>query len=205
MLALGGVSDDVSKCGRAQGGMTARHLAVDVERGAVHFCSHVSHFRPLNCLVRLLLKLRARIRPQETTSIKQPPALGTDTTRRDVCSRHRPDPFRLLTKRAIQHAAAVSIHLPAGTCACRTCQRRISSASDGECPLNLDKGRRGSACGRGLHSFTSQLNLSDVYGVGAARRGYIARVKGVSGSVQGVLGVLCVSDAAQVELKSERV
>jgi hypothetical protein len=33
--------------------------------------------------------------------------------------------------------------------------------------------------GRGLHSFTSQLNLSAIHGIGGARRGYVARVKGV--------------------------
>ena len=33
--------------------------------------------------------------------------------------------------------------------------------------------------GRGLHSFTSQLNLSAFYGIGGARRGCVARVKGV--------------------------
>ena len=33
--------------------------------------------------------------------------------------------------------------------------------------------------GRGLHSFASQLNLSDVYGIGGARRGCVASVKGV--------------------------
>ena len=33
--------------------------------------------------------------------------------------------------------------------------------------------------GRGLHSFTSQLNLSAVYVIGGARRDYVARVKGV--------------------------
>jgi len=35
--------------------------------------------------------------------------------------------------------------------------------------------------GRGLNSSTSQLNLSDVYGIGGARRGCAARVKGVLG------------------------
>jgi hypothetical protein len=35
--------------------------------------------------------------------------------------------------------------------------------------------------GRGLHSFTSQLNLSDVYGIGGARKGCVARDKGVLG------------------------
>jgi len=33
--------------------------------------------------------------------------------------------------------------------------------------------------GRGLHSFTSQLNLSAFYGIGCARRGCVARVKRV--------------------------
>ena len=33
--------------------------------------------------------------------------------------------------------------------------------------------------GRGLHSFTSQLNLSACYGIGGARRGCVAHVKGV--------------------------
>ena len=33
--------------------------------------------------------------------------------------------------------------------------------------------------GRGLHSFTSQLNLSALYGIGCAQRGCLARVEGV--------------------------
>ena len=33
--------------------------------------------------------------------------------------------------------------------------------------------------GRGLHSFTSRLNLSAVYGIGGARRDCVARAKGV--------------------------
>jgi hypothetical protein len=37
--------------------------------------------------------------------------------------------------------------------------------------------------GMGLPSFTSQLNLSALYGIGGARRGYVARVKGVVGGV----------------------
>jgi len=38
--------------------------------------------------------------------------------------------------------------------------------------------------GRGLHSFTSQLNLSALYGIRGARRGCVARVfKGVLGGV----------------------
>ena len=39
--------------------------------------------------------------------------------------------------------------------------------------------------GRGLHSFTSQLNLSAFYGIGGARRGCVARAKGVLWDVQG--------------------
>jgi hypothetical protein len=37
--------------------------------------------------------------------------------------------------------------------------------------------------GRGLHSFTSQLTLSAIYGIGGARRGCVACIKGVSGGV----------------------
>ena len=42
---------------------------------------------------------------------------------------------------------------------------------------------------RGVHSYTFQLNLSTLYEIGGARRGYVARVKGVLGGVQGVQGV----------------
>jgi len=38
---------------------------------------------------------------------------------------------------------------------------------------------------RGLHSFTSQLNLSVYYGTGGARRECVARVKGVLVGVSG--------------------
>jgi len=38
---------------------------------------------------------------------------------------------------------------------------------------------------RGLHSFTSQLNLSAFDGIGGARRDCVARVKGVLGGVKG--------------------
>ena len=37
--------------------------------------------------------------------------------------------------------------------------------------------------GRGLHSFTSQLNLSAFYGIGGSRKDCVARVKGVLGGV----------------------
>jgi hypothetical protein len=40
--------------------------------------------------------------------------------------------------------------------------------------------------GRGLHSLTSQLNLSALHGIGGARRGCVARVKRVLGGVEGV-------------------
>jgi hypothetical protein len=33
--------------------------------------------------------------------------------------------------------------------------------------------------GRGLHSLNSQLNLSAFYGIGGARRGCVARIKGM--------------------------
>ena len=42
---------------------------------------------------------------------------------------------------------------------------------------------RSSPLTRGLHSFAFQLNLSALYGIGVARRGLVARVKGVLGGV----------------------
>ena len=39
---------------------------------------------------------------------------------------------------------------------------------------------------RGLHSFTSQLNLNASYRIGGARKGYVARVKGVLGVFWGL-------------------
>jgi len=39
--------------------------------------------------------------------------------------------------------------------------------------------KAGKMAGRGLHSFTSQLNLSAFYGIGGARRGCVARVRGM--------------------------
>jgi hypothetical protein len=53
----------------------------------------------------------------------------------------------------------------------------------GRCPASWP------ARGRGLRWFTSQLNLSASYGIGGARRGCVARVKGVSRGVFGVEGV----------------
>jgi len=67
---------------------------------------------------------------------------------------------------------------------------------------------RPAAVSRGLHSSTFQLKLSALYGIGGARRGCVARVKGELGGVRGCFG--CVgcflsSDTAQVELSSGRV
>ena len=65
-----------------------------------------------------------------------------------------------------------------------------------------------SARGRGLHSFTSQLDLSAFCGAGCARRDCAALVKGVLRGVRGgvgCVGCFCASDTAQIELKSERV
>ena len=45
---------------------------------------------------------------------------------------------------------------------------------------------------RGLHSFTSQLNLSAAHGTGGARRGCVARVKGVLEGGLGCVGCFCV-------------
>ena len=63
--------------------------------------------------------------------------------------------------------------------------------------------------GRGLHSLTSQLNLSAIYETGGARRNCVAHVKGVLGGIfrvhVGCVGLFCVSDTAQVELRSGRV
>jgi len=76
---------------------------------------------------------------------------------------------------------------PLGTGHCRGASLAID--------LRVDAG------GRGSHSSTFQLNLSALYGIRGARRGCGARVKGVLGGA----GRFCVSDTAQVELKSERV
>jgi succinate dehydrogenase/fumarate reductase flavoprotein subunit len=43
--------------------------------------------------------------------------------------------------------------------------------------------REGRGVGRGLHSFTSQLNLSAFHGIGGACRGCVAHGKGVLGGV----------------------
>ena len=42
------------------------------------------------------------------------------------------------------------------------------------------------SAGRGLHSSTFQLILSNLYGMGGARRGCVAQVKGMSGGAEGV-------------------
>jgi len=47
-------------------------------------------------------------------------------------------------------------------------------------------GGGGGGGGRGLHSSTLQLNVSALYGIGAARRGCTARLRGMFWGVQGV-------------------
>jgi hypothetical protein len=59
--------------------------------------------------------------------------------------------------------------------------RAIVLASDAEEPSDSDADEASSDAGRGLHSFTSQLNLSAFCVIGGARRNFVARVKGVSG------------------------
>jgi hypothetical protein len=41
-----------------------------------------------------------------------------------------------------------------------------------------NQGKQYGVPGRGLHSFTFQLNLSALYEIGGARKGCVARVKG---------------------------
>ena len=55
--------------------------------------------------------------------------------------------------------------------------------------------------GRGLHSLTSQLNLSALYGTRVARRGCVARVTGVLGGVLGVLGVFVCQTRLKLSLE----
>jgi len=43
--------------------------------------------------------------------------------------------------------------------------------------------RRARGAGKGLDSSTFQLNLSALYGIGGARRGCVARAKGVLGGI----------------------
>jgi len=52
--------------------------------------------------------------------------------------------------------------------------------------------------GRGLHSFTFQLNLSALYGMGSVRKGLCSPVEGVFR----MCGVFIETDTAQVELGS---
>jgi len=59
--------------------------------------------------------------------------------------------------------------------------------------------------GMGLHSSTFQLNLSALYQKGGARRGCVARVKGVLRGCLGCVWCFLVTDTAQVELRGGRV
>ena len=79
-------------------------------------------------------------------------------------------------------------------------------AATGESSVSIDPAKFAALCAptslhsRGLHSFTSQLNLSAFCGIGGARRDCVARVKGVSGGVYGVQGVF----VCQTRLKLSR-
>jgi hypothetical protein len=57
------------------------------------------------------------------------------------------------------------------------CNPLLAGDAVGGRPLQLRRiqlhARGVGAGGRGLHSFTSHLNLSDVYGIGGARRGCV--------------------------------
>ena len=59
--------------------------------------------------------------------------------------------------------------------------------------------------GRGLHSFTFQLNVSAFCGIGGAFRGSFRGCSGVLGGMRGCAGWVFLSETAQVELKSGRV
>ena len=54
-------------------------------------------------------------------------------------------------------------------------------------------------------SFTSQLNLSALYGIGDVRKELCSPCKGDVKECLGCVGCYLVTDTAQVELKSERV
>jgi hypothetical protein len=54
---------------------------------------------------------------------------------------------------------------------------------------------------QGLHSFTSELNLSALYWTGGARRGRVARVKGMPGGVWGMQGVFVCQTGLKLSRK----
>jgi len=56
-----------------------------------------------------------------------------------------------------------------------------AAAAEDENPKRKTAAAAKAIAGRGLHSSTFQLNLSALYGMGGARRGCVARVKGVGG------------------------
>ena len=68
--------------------------------------------------------------------------------------------IRIVTKRHSIDYNEVHLPLPRGTCR-RTGKRPAAPPA-----------------ARGLHSFTLELNLSALYGIGGARRGCVARVRG---------------------------
>jgi hypothetical protein len=86
---------------------------------------------------------------------------------------------------AIAEAAAALVVADADDAAdAADADESVSVAESDE--LGTGAGAGAGAGGRGLHSLTSQLNLSALYGIGGARRGCVARVRGVLEGVQGV-------------------
>jgi hypothetical protein len=57
---------------------------------------------------------------------------------------------------------------------------------------------------RGLHSSTSQLNVSAFRGIGGAFRGYVEGDEGFLGGIRGVWGIIFVFEKAQFKLRSGR-
>jgi hypothetical protein len=85
-------------------------------------------------------------------------------------------------------AALCALTVPAGDAAANFVEKDWTSVSHSHrasfcCNGTLAAARRrltlGRVPGRGLHSFTSQVNLCAFYGIGGAHRGCVARVKGV--------------------------
>jgi len=86
------------------------------------------------------------------------------------------------------------------------CKPLIRGGAAGDAETRREKGGDegdDAAEGKGLLSSTFQLNLSALYEIGGARRGCVARVKGVW--CNGVFRVFYCADMAQVELRGGRV
>jgi len=78
----------------------------------------------------------------------------------------------------MQMLAIVSGRSLRAACAPATSSRSLTAAT-----RTTTTTAAAAAAGRGLHSFTSQLNLSPFHGIGGARRGCVAHVKRVLGGV----------------------